>query len=301
MTNNGKAQVSAPKCTKNTQENAAAAATYFSNGLTTLNGALAVGATTVTVDESVGFSATGQFIIDPGTSSEEIVTPTNLASKALTVPALTKAHADEAVVARVVTTGAIRPGSVTYQNGTNAVANVDPNGTGVVSAVASNDGAKTLTGTINFALGVWNLTLNSASSNAKNIIVTDTLTDSPDDLSSGKAYFKSFDRMSNGRADLPTGAVISNLGSAEVGLFVESKATDKNIGFNSRANANAVIKGFGSKVVTFEGGLPSEMRIRAGADSQASMTPSTATERNNDPGVIDVAYFSVINANGGSN
>jgi hypothetical protein len=203
---------------------------------------------------------------------------------------------------------AIRPGSVRVVNNSGSATAetvLDAAGTGAVTAVVitGGDSGESVTGSIDYALGSINLTATAATAYtaAAATYKVDRLADTPADIASGKNYFKNFSRMSNGRADLPSGAVISNLGSAAVGLFVETTQSRNSSAFTNDQNVNAVLSGFGSKVVNFAGGMPAEMRIRAGVDSQASMTPSTATERNNDPGVIDVAYFSVINANGGSN
>jgi len=270
------------------------------------------------VSQQAGFIGTLTLIVAPGTAKEEEATMSSAAGVEgagnLTLTStnssgqvsLENSHASGTRV--VVKRAAIRPGSVVVRFHTETRAQgdaLDPTGTGVIPVGTTIGGSTAAAGSkIDYALG--SVTLVTAAIPATNGQVAkfdaDTLADTPADIASGKNFFKNFARMSNGRADLPTGAVISNLGSAEVGVFVESTQSSNSSAFtNNQNSANAVIKGFGSKVVTFEGGMPAEMRIRAGADSQASMTPSTATERNNDPGVIDVAYFSVINANGGSN
>jgi len=322
MTNNGKAQVSAPKCNQETQvvvPEPTGSLKIFSTGDSTVTSAYpapAAGAAgaTIQVANQTGFTA-GTIIIAPGTDKEEeatisttgvVGTNANLTITSLHDGTYAGLNYSHAVGTRIVMKrAAIRPGSVKFQEIGVAAADavpLDPNGTGTATQVDVGDGV--IDAVIDYALGSINIPTSAGDApkdGAANFIF-DRLADTPADIASGKNFFKNFARMSNGRADLPTGAVISNLGAAEVGVFVEStQSSDASAFTNNQNSANAVIKGFGSKVVTFEGGMPAEMRIRAGAASQASMTPTTATERNNDPGVIDVAYFSVINANGGSN
>ena len=316
MTNNGKAQVSAPKCTTTSITVSPApnnAKTVFSTGDTTSSGAYtapAAGtdATTLSLTQRSGFlTSANTIIVAPGTDKEEEATGTAAATDGagnFTITS-TNANGDTALnfshgagTRVIVKRSALRPGSVTFKEGAAAAVALDPDGDGSFSGVDVGTGI--LGGTIDYATGSVNIVATTAP-NGASTIAGDKLADNPADLVSGKNYFKNFDRMSNGRADLPTGAVISNLGSAEVGVFVETADAQNASQFEGTPSASTKIAGFGSKVLTFPGGLPAEMRIRAGVSSTANMTPSTATERNNDPGVIDVAYFSVINANGGSN
>jgi hypothetical protein len=312
MTSNGKAQVSAPKCTTvsismNSGSTAGTGSqTVFSTGDAELTTAIAAAHTTnLVVSQRNGFIA-GTMILAPGTSKEEEVTASGLTTEvgagtlAVTVTATKYAHA---IGTRVVMKNSpIRPGSLTVSiNSATAVA-LDPTASGTLSGTPSGAVSATAnTVPVDYALGAVNFTVATNVTNGHTVVIkADTFADTPNDIASGKNFFKNFGRMSNGRADLPTGAVISNLGSAEVGVLVE-KANAEDASQFIGATDGAVLKGFGSKVVTFPSGMPSELRIRAGVSSTGSLTPSTATERNNDPGVIDVAYFSVINANGGSN
>jgi hypothetical protein len=280
--------------------------TVFSTGDAKLTTAIAAGHTTnLVVTQRNGFIE-GTMIIAPGTSKEEEVTASGLTTEvgsgtlAVTITETQNAHA---VGTRVVMKNSpIRPGSLTVSINDGTAVALDPTGSGTLSGTPSGAVSAT-SGTVpvDYALGAVNFTVANAVTDTHTVVIkADTFADSPAEVASGKNFFKNFARMSNGRADLPTGAVISNLGSVEVGVFVEKANAEGATQFIG-ATDGAVLKGFGSKVLTFPGGLPAEMRIRAGADSQAIMTPSTKTERNNDLGVIDVAYFSVINANGGSN
>lgn len=324
MTNNGKAQVSAPQCalTTTSMNQVATDVLTTSSGDSVVGTAYTASTTAASADLNVsqqaGFIGTLTLIVAPGTDKEEEATMSGAAGVEgagnLTLTSTNSSgqvsleHDHPSGTRVVVKRPAIRPGSVVvrFHNETREEGDaLDPTGTGVIPVGTDIGGSTATAGSkIDYALG--SVTLNTAAIPATAgqaaKFDADTLADTPADIASGKNFFKNFARMSNGRADLPTGAVISNLGSAEVGVFVESTQSASSSAFtNNQNSANAVIKGFGSKVVTFEGGLPAEMRIRAGTDSQASMSPSTATERNNDPGVIDVAFFSVTNANGGSN
>ena len=319
MTNNGRALVSAPQCAAESLTvvpEPSVSTTIFSTGDTTVFTAYTSG-TDLAVTLLEGFAA-GTIIVAPGTAKEEEATISNNAGGTsqgnLVITSTNSAGAvglenAHPVGTRVVMKrDAIRPGSVRVVNNSGSATDetvLDAAGTGTVTSVdIVGGGTGTVSGSIDYALGSINLTASAATAYTAGAATykLDRLTDTPAEVNSGKNFFKNFARMSNGRADLPTGAVISNLGSAEVGVFVESTQSATSSSFTNNQNAaNVVLKGFGSKTVNFEGGMPAEMRIRAGTDSQASMTPSTKTERNNDPGVIDVAFFSVTNANGGSN
>lgn len=305
MTNNGRALVSAPKCTtfSGFALNSGDTVTkVHSTGDAKLTTAILAGHTgNLSLSQCNGF-IDGTYILAPGTSKEEEVTAESVTpavganTLTVTLSATKNAHAIGTRVVRKNDT--LRPGSVKIKIGTNDAVALDADGDGTVSESGLQDGT---TGTIDYALGAVTITTTTAVGNVAVVIEGDKMADSPDELSSGKNFFKNFARMSNGRADLPTGAVISNLGSAEVGVFVETAQNADAAQFVGTPSASIKLAGFGSKIIAFQNGLPSKMRIRAGADSQAIMTPSTKTERNNDPGVIDVAFFSVTNANGGSN
>jgi len=307
MTNNGKAQVSAPQCTSFSDfaMNAgdSSATKVHSTGDAVLTAAIPAEHTgNITISQRNGF-IDGTYILAPGTSKEEEVTASSVTPEvgagplAVTLTATKSAHAIGTRVVRK--NGALRPGSVKLSINNAAGVAIDADGDGAVNESGVQDGT---TGTIDYALGAVTITTSTAVTDTQPVeIEGDKMADSPDELSSGKNFFKNFARMSNGRADLPTGAVISNLGSDEIGVFVETAKSRSAVQFEGTPSASAKLGGYGSKIVTFQSGLPAEMRIRAGRSSTATDTVSSATERIDDKGVIDVAFFSVTNANGGSN
>lgn len=97
--------------------------------LTQLNGGVSAGATTLTVDATTAFAATGHVEIEPGTGNAEWVRYTALTSTTITVDPIVLDHADNSVVALGIEAsgkGYLSILGETTLDGTSAIGEVGP-------------------------------------------------------------------------------------------------------------------------------------------------------------------------------
>ena len=290
MQMNGSAKVSAPRCSAITISLGNAVATTpgkYSTGDAYLDESAAAGDETLTVQTNeagpktfFGIAKTNSewvtVVVGYGTSNEETIKVRRLDDEAVDnevldinpATPLTKDHAaNERVLAKPAY--AFMPGTVEVEFDGDPYAK-DRDADGSIYKIAL---PYTFLGTVDYSTGA--VTFDDTFGTAYTVdIKADVLTDNADALSAvadGAGAHKTFQQYAFSKNDVPSTAMVSNLGDATVGFFFEVSRNGGRSFTTPPGASSGSVGALCSKTVTGPGGQGQIVRFRAGSQSENSV------------------------------
>lgn len=286
MQMNGSAKVSAPRCSAITISlgETVADPSLYSTGDAYLASPAVVGDETLTVQEDeaclnsyFGLVATASpqewatVVIGYGTSNEETIKARRVTNDyTLAIfegTPLTKDHAaNERVLVKPAY--AFMPGTVDVRLNGNSYA-TDRDSDGVLYKITGGGGVWGR-GSVDYSTGAVTWTDNCSAANLPITIKADVLTDNADALSAvadGAGAHKTFQQYAFSKNDVPSTAMVSNLGDATVGFFFEVSRNGGRSFTTSPGTSSGSVGALCSKTVTGPGGQGQIVRFRAGSQS----------------------------------
>lgn len=290
MQMNGSAKVSAPRCSAITISLGTAVTTLskYSTGDAYLDAPAAAGDGYLTVhtDEAMSTTSFGiaysnnpqtwvTVVVGYGTSNEETIkvrqsdnegsTPGLIIVISSATP-LTKDHAaNERVLAKPAYV--FMPGTVEVEfNGSTYAKDRDADGS--IYRVSTS----ALLGTVDYSTGAVTFDATFTTANIVDI-KADVLTDNADALSAiadGAGAHKTFQQYAFSKNDVPSTAMVSNLGDATVGFFFEVSRNGGRSFTTPPGTSSGSVGALCSKTVTGPGGQGQIVRFRAGSQSDLS-------------------------------
>lgn len=309
MQMNGSAKVSAPRCSATTISlgTSASGASKYSTGDAYLDDPAAVGDTTLTVhtNETAPTTSFGiafansewvTVVVGYGTSNEETIKArsTNAGAGAeLSINEDTPLTKDHAANERVLAKPAyvFMPGTVEVEWDGSPYA-TDRDADGSIYRVGS---PYTLLGTVDYSTGAVTFGATFGSSETVNI-KADVLTDNADALSAvadGAGAHKTFQQYAFSKNDVPSTAMVSNLGDATVGFFFEVSRNGGRSFTTSPGTSSGSVGALCSKTVTGPGGQGQIVRFRAGSQSDLSDGESSVSLTDPEGRIIEARVVTV--------